>query len=109
NQLSEQLSQASSQLGVLRNRLDGAASEAELQRVLASTPPGLLPPLGAGSLSQQRAQLGELLDLSRARLQTNLTRRRTATLVNAIPGILRGVLGAAIVGLFLLTVRRSLH
>lgn len=44
NTLSEQLNQTSSQLAGLRNRLNAASSEAELQRLQASTVPGLLPP-----------------------------------------------------------------
>lgn len=108
-QLNGQLSQATSQLAVVRTRLDGAASEPDLQRILTSLSPGLLPPLAPGTLPQQKAQLTEALEFSRSRLQANLSSQRTATLVNAIPGTLRVVLGAAIVSAFLLTLRRSLR
>jgi hypothetical protein len=106
NELSDQLNQTSSQLAGLRNRLNAAGSEAELQRLQASTIPGLLPPLVPGSIAQQKAQLTEALDLSRSRLQANLSRQRTATVVNSIPGTLRVLLGATIVAAYLLTIRR---
>lgn len=108
-QLNGQLSQATSQFAVVRTRLDGAASEPDLQRILASLSPGLLPPLAPGTLPQQKAQLTEALEFSRSRLQANLSSQRTATLVNAIPGTLRVVLAAAIVSAFMLTLRRSLR
>ena len=44
NQLSEELSKNSTALTALRNRLNAASSEAELQRLQATTIPGLLPP-----------------------------------------------------------------
>jgi hypothetical protein len=106
NELSDQLNQTSSQLAGLRNRLNAASSEAELQRLQASTIPGLLPPLVPGSIAQQKAQLTEALDLNRSRLQANLNRQRTSTVVNSIPGTLRVLLGATIVAAFLLTIRR---
>ena len=104
--LYDQLNQATTELAGLRNRLNAASSEAELQRLQATTIPGLLPPLIPGSLPQQKAQLTEALDLSRSRLQANLSRERTATLVNSLPGTLRVLLGATIVAAFLLTIRR---
>ncbi|MFM7169577.1 MAG: hypothetical protein ACKOYH_01815 [Cyanobium sp.] len=106
NQLNGQLSQATSKFSALSARLNAAGSDAELQRLLATTTPGLLPPLPPGSLAQQKTQLTAALDLSRSRLQTNLSRQRTSTLVNSIPGTLRVVLGAAIVSAFMLTIRR---
>jgi len=87
------LSRQTVQLAGLRNRLNAAGSEAELQRLQASTIPGLLPPLIPGSLAQQKAQLSESLDLNRSGLQTNLNRQRTSTVVNSLPGTLRVLLG----------------
>ena len=106
DKLYDQLNQATTELAGLRNRLNAASSEAELQRLQATTIPGLLPPLIPGSLPQQKAQLTEALDLSRSRLQANLSCERTATLVNSLPGTLRVLLGASIVAAFLLTIRR---
>jgi hypothetical protein len=106
DKLSAQLNQATTELAGLRNRLNAAGSEAELLRLQASTIPGLLPPLVPGSIAQQKAQLTEALDLSRSRLEANLNRQRTGTLANSIPGILRVLLGAAIVAAFLFTIRR---
>jgi hypothetical protein len=106
NELSDQFNQTSSQLAELRNRLNAASSEAELQRLQASTIPGLLPPLVPGSIAQQKAQLTEALDLNRSRLQANLNRQRTSTVVNSIPGTLRVLLGATIVAAFLRTIKR---
>jgi hypothetical protein len=106
DKLTDQLNQATTELAGLRNRLNAAGSEAELQRLQASTIPGLLPPLIPDSLPQQKAQLTEALDLSRSRLQSNLSRERTATLVNSLPGTLRVLVGASIVSAFLLTIRR---
>jgi len=106
NELSDQLNQTSSQLAGLRNRLNAASSEAELQRLQASTIPGLLPPLVPGTIPQQKAQLTEALDLSRSRLKANLSRQRTFAVVNSIPGTLRVLLGATIVAAFLRTIRR---
>ena len=106
NELSSQLNQTSSQLAGLRNRLNAASSEAELQQIQSSTIPGLLPPLVPGSITQQKAQLTEALDLNRSRLQANLNRQRTSTVVNSIPGTLRVLLGATIVAAYLLTIRR---
>jgi hypothetical protein len=106
NELANQLNQASSQLTGLRNRLNAASSEAELQRLQASTIPGLLPPLMPGSIAQQKTQLTEALDLSHSRLQANLSRQRTSTVVNSIPGTLRVLLGATIVSAFMRTIRR---
>ena len=106
DKLSQQLNQATTELAGLRNRLNAASSEAELQRLQATTIPGLLPPLIPGSLPQQKAQLTEALDLSRSRLQANLSRERTATMVNSIPPTLQVLLGASIVSAFLLTIRR---
>jgi hypothetical protein len=106
NELSDQLNQTSSQLAGLRNRLNAASSEAELQQIQSSTIPGLLPPLMPGTIAQQKAQLTEALDLNRSRLQANLNRQRTSTVVNSIPGTLRVLLGATIVAAFLLTIRR---
>ena len=106
NQLSQELSKNSTALTALRNRVTAASSEAELQQIQSSTIPGLLPPLMPGSLAQQKVQLTEALDLSRSRLQANLSRQRTGTLANSIPGILRVLLGAAIVAAFLFTIRR---
>jgi len=48
DKLSAQLNQATTELSGLRNRVNAAGSEAELQRLQASTIPGLLPPPGAG-------------------------------------------------------------
>jgi len=104
--LTDKINQATTELAGLRNRLNGAGTEAELQRIQASTIPGLLPPLIPGSITQQKTQLIEALDLRRSGLQTNLNRQRTDTLVNAIPGTLRVLLGATIVAAFLLTIRR---
>jgi hypothetical protein len=104
--LSDQFNQATTELAALRNRLNAASSEAELQQIQSSTIPGLLPPLMPGSIAQQKAQLTEALDLNRSRLQANLNRQRTSTVVNSIPGTLRVLLGAAIVSAFLLTIRR---
>ena len=106
NQLSEELSKNSTALTGLRNRLNAASSEAELQRLQATTIPGLLPPLMAGSIAQQKNQLTEALDLSRSRLKANLSRQRTSAVVNSIPPTLRVLLGASIVSAFLLTIRR---
>ncbi|MFN5192984.1 MAG: hypothetical protein ACK5E6_00960, partial [Cyanobacteriota bacterium] len=61
-----------------------------------------------GPLPQQKAQLTEALDLSRSRLEANLSAQRTSTLINSIPGTVRVVLGAAIAWAFLLTIRRAL-
>ena len=106
DKLSAQLNQATTELSGLRNRLNAAGSEAELQQIQASTISGLLPPLVPGSIPQQKAQLTEALDLSRSRLQANLSRQRTGTVVNSIPGTLRVLLGATIVAAFLFTIRR---
>ena len=103
---SAQLNQATTELAGLRNRLNAAGSEAELQRLQASTIPGLLPPLMPGSIPQQKAQLTEALDLSRSRLEANLSRQRTSAVANSIPGTLRVLLGAAIVAALLFTIRR---
>jgi hypothetical protein len=105
NELSDQLNQTSSQLAGLRNRLNAASSEAELQQIQSSIP-GLLPPLVPGSIAQQKNQLTEALDLRSSRLQANLRRQRTSTVVNSIPGTLRVLLGATIVAAFLRTIRR---
>lgn len=93
---------------MVRTRLNGAASEAELQRLLAGLNPGLLPPPTPGPLPQQKAQLTEALDLSRSRLEANLSAQRTSTLINSIPGTVRVVLGAAITWAFLVTIRWAL-
>ena len=106
DKLSAQLNQATTELAGLRNRLNAASSEAELQRLQASTIPGLLPPLVPGSIAQQKAQLTEALDLSRSRLEANLSRQRTSAVANSIPGTLRVLLGAAIVAALLFTIRR---
>jgi hypothetical protein len=106
NELSDQLNQTSSQLAGLRNRLNAASSEAELQQIQSSTIPGLLLPLVPGSIAQQKTQLTEALDLSHSRLKANLSRQRTSTVVNSIPGTLRVLLGATIVAAFLRTIRR---
>ena len=106
NQLSQELSKNSTALTALRNRVNAASSEAELQQIQSSTIPGLLPPLMTGSIPQQKAQLTEALDLSRSRLQANLSRQRTSTMVNSIPRTLSVLLGATIVSAFLRTIRR---
>jgi hypothetical protein len=106
DKLSAQLNQATTELAGLRNRLNAAGSEAELQQIQASTISGLLPPLVPGSIAQQKAQLTEALDLSRSRLEANLSRQRTSTVVNSLPGTLRVLLGAIIVAAFLFTIRR---
>ena len=106
DKFSQQLNQATTELAGLRSRLNATGSEAELQRLQASTIPGLLPPLVPGTIPQQKAQLIEALDLSRSRLKANLSRQRTSTVVNSIPGTLRVLLGASIVSAFLLTIRR---
>ena len=106
NQLSQELSKNSTALTALRNRVNAASSEAELQQIQSSTIPGLLPPLMTGSIPQQKAQLTEALDLSRTRLQANLSRQRTSTMVNSIPRTLSVLLGATIVSAFLRTIRR---
>lgn len=106
NQLSQELSKNSTALTALRNRVNAASSEAELQQIQSSTIPGLLPPLMPGSIPQQKAQLTEALDLSRSRLQANLSRQRTAAVVNSIPRTLSVLLGATIVSAFLRTIRR---
>jgi len=106
NQLSQELSKNSTALTALRNRLNAASSEAELQQIQSSTIPGLLPPLMPGSIPQQKAQLTEALDLSRSRLQANLSRQRTSAVVNSIPRTLSVLLGATIVSAFLRTIRR---
>jgi hypothetical protein len=106
NQLSVELSKNSTALTALRNRLNAASSEAELQQIQSSTIPGLLPPPVPGTIAQQKAQLTEALDLSRSRLKANLSRQRTSAVVNSIPGTLRVLLGATIVAAFLRTIRR---
>jgi hypothetical protein len=106
NQLAGQISRESTQLAALRSRLITAGSEAELQRVLATTTPGLLPPLAPGPLPRQKAQLDEALTLSFSRLQTNLSAQRAGTLVKSIPGALRVLIGAASVAAILFTMRR---
>ena len=105
DKLSDQHRQATTELAGLRNRLSAARSEAELQRLQVTTIPGLLPPLMPGSIPQQKAQLTEALDLSLSRLQANLSRERTTTLVNSLPGTLRVLLGATVVSAFLRTIR----
>jgi hypothetical protein len=67
--LSDKINQATTELAGLRNRLNGAVTEAELQRIQASTIPGLLPPLISGSITQQKTQLIEALDLKRSGLR----------------------------------------
>ena len=106
NQLSQELSKNSTALTALRNRVNAASSEAELQQIQSSTIPGLLPPLIPGSIPQQKAQLTEALDLSRSRLQANLSRQRTSAVVNSIPRTLSVIMGATIVSAFLRTIRR---
>jgi hypothetical protein len=106
NQLSQELSKNSTALTALRNRVNAASSEAELQQIQSSTIPGLLPPLMPGSIPQQKTQLTEALDLSRSRLQANLSRQRTSAVVNSIPRTLSVLLGATIVSAFLRTIRR---
>lgn len=106
NQLSEEISKNSTALTALRNRLNAASSEAELQQIQSSTIPGLLPPLMPGSIPQQKAQLTAALDLSRSRLQANLKLQRTSAVVNSIPRTLSVLLGATIVSAFLRTIRR---
>ena len=59
-----------------------------------------------GSIPQQKAQLTEALDLSRTRLQVNLSRQRTSAVVNSIPRTLSVIMGATIVSAFLRTIRR---
>jgi hypothetical protein len=59
-----------------------------------------------GTIAQQKAQLTEALDLSRSRLEANLSRQRISTVVNSIPLFLGLLLGAGIVSAFLLTIRR---
>jgi hypothetical protein len=58
NQLSVELSKNSTALTALRNRLNAASSEAELQQIQSSTIPGLLPPLMPGSIAQQNPAHG---------------------------------------------------
>ena len=106
NQLSQELSKNSTALTALRNRVNAASSEVELQQIQSSTIPGLLPPLMPGSIPQQKAQLTEALDLSRTRLQVNLSRQRTSAVVNSIPRTLSVIMGATIVSAFLRTIRR---
>jgi hypothetical protein len=106
NQLSQELSKNSTALSALRNRVNAASSEVELQQIQSSTIPGLLPPLMPGSIPQQKGQLTEALDLSRSRLQANLSRQRTSAVVNSIPRTLSVLLGATIVSAFLRTIRR---
>lgn len=106
NQLSQELSKNSTALTALRNRVNAASSEVELQQIQSSTIPGLLPPLMPGSIPQQKAQLTEALDLSRSRLQANLSRQRTSAVVNSIPRTLSVIMGATIVSAFLRTIRR---
>jgi hypothetical protein len=106
NQLSQELSKNSTALTALRNRVNAASSEVELQQIQSSTIPGLLPPMMPGSIPQQKAQLTEALDLSRSRLQANLSRQRTSAVVNSIPRTLSVLLGATIVSAFLRTIRR---
>ena len=106
NQLSQELSKNSTALTALRNRVNAASSEVELQQIQSSTIPGLLPPLMPGSIPQQKAQLTEAVDLSRSRLQANLSRQRTSAVVNSIPRTLSVMLGATIVSAFLRTIRR---
>ena len=106
NQLSQELSKNSTALTALRNRVNAASSEVELQQIQSSTIPGLLPPLMPGSIPQQKAQLTEALDLSRTRLQVNLSRQRTSAVVNSIPRTLSVIMGATIVSASLRTIRR---
>jgi len=106
NQLSQELSKNSTAFTALRSRVNAASSEVELQQIQSSTIPGLLPPLMPGSIPQQKAQLTEALDLSRYRLQANLSRQRTSAVVNSIPPTLSVLLGATIVSAFLRTIRR---
>lgn len=106
NQLSQELSKNSTAFTALRSRVNAASSEVELQQIQSSTIPGLLPPLMPGSIPQQKAQLTEALDLSRYRLQANLSRQRTSAVVNSIPRTLSVLLGATIVSAFLRTIRR---
>jgi len=106
NQLSQELSKNSTAFTALRSRVNAASSEVELQQIQSSTIPGLLPPLRPGSIPQQKAQLTEALDLSRYRLQANLSRQRTSAVVNSIPRTLSVLLGATIVSAFLRTIRR---
>ncbi|MFM7512389.1 MAG: hypothetical protein ACKO3F_03330 [Cyanobium sp.] len=71
-QLNGQLSQATSHFAEVRTRLDGAASEPELQRILASLSPGLLPPLApAPSPSRKPSSQKPLSSAARASRPTS--------------------------------------
>ena len=106
--LSRQIRQGEANVADLRGRILASGSQAELQSLLAASNPGPLPPLKAGSLSEQRQQLSEAIAINASRLSSDLREQRSSMLRSSLPGTLRVFFGAAIVSAFLFQITRRL-
>jgi hypothetical protein len=86
----------------------GSSSDRELQALLAGVNLGPLPAITAGSLADHKQQLTKAIDANGAVFSASLRRERSAMLRNSIPGTLRVLLGALIVGAILFTITGQL-
>ena len=65
-----------------------------------------LPPLQSDSLAERKQQLSEAIAINTSRISSSLRDQRAETLRTSLPGTLRVLLGAAIVGAFLFMITR---
>ena len=105
SQINARISRSDTQVAALRSRIMASSSEPELQRLLASSDTGPLPPLEPGTLLQNKSRITDAIATNLSRLQTSLKAERSAMLRNSLPGSLRVFFGAAIVSSFLFLIR----
>jgi len=108
SQLNRQINQGERGVAALRSRIQASRSEAELSSLLAAANPGPLPPLQDGSLAERKQLLSEAIAINTTRLSSSLRDQRAETLRTSLPGTLRVLVGAAIVGAFLFMLRRQI-
>jgi hypothetical protein len=106
-QLQQQISQASSRLDSLKQRIQSSRSEVNLSHEISSIA-GLGVTQGDAFPSLKKEEMIKNLDTEFSRLKSNLNEQRDKILADLLPGTLRTVIGATILSVTLLTIRRHL-
>lgn len=111
-QLEARVRQLETDRAALISPLMASGSEAELRRQLAQLPPGGFPPpplsilQSPASLPAQKQRLDQATLAVRNTLQANLRNEQQTMLRSSLPGALRGLIGAALISTFLITIIR---
>lgn len=108
-EVSTQLQQAETNLSIVRSKIRTSQNKDELTGIFRDPSNASAPMLGDASLNDEKKRLNEKIDIDLLTLRSKLNARRFEILEGSLPGVIKAVIGAAIVGTTLWNIKRELH